>query len=446
MNDNNKFYNIITYGCQMNEHDSEKLAGMLENMGYQATNSLDKADIILLNTCIIRENAELKVYGKLGSLKPLKEKKKDLIIGIGGCMMQHDEAVDEIYKKYQHVDLIFGTHNIHHLPDLIEEISKNRNRLVEVWDEEEGLIPDLPARRDGDYTAWVSIIQGCDNFCTYCIVPYVRGRERSRSISAIVTEVKKLVEDGVKEITLLGQNVNSYGKDLSEKENFAELLKELDKIENLFRIRFMTSHPRDFSLEIVDTISKSTKICEQFHLPVQSGSDKLLKAMNRGYTRSYYLKLIESIKEKMPEAAISTDFIVGFPGETEKDFQATLSLVKECSFDMAYTFIYSPRKGTPAARKEDQIKDNVKKERLERLMNLQNEISYLQNKKLIGTKQEIFITGESKNNSQRLEGRTRGNKLVFIDKTPDLIGRLVEVKILEAKSWTLDGKLSKIIK
>ena len=435
----NKYYNIITYGCQMNEHDSEQMAGMLENMGYQHTEDLAQADIILLNTCIIRENAELKVFGKLGELKKYKRENPDLIIGIGGCMMQQDEPVDEVYKKYQHVDLIFGTHNIHHLPDLIKKIEESRDRVVEVWDEEEGLIPDLPSKRDSEHTAWISIIQGCDNFCSYCIVPYVRGRERSRPMEAVINEAEKLSADGVKEITLLGQNVNSYGKDLGKNSSFPRLLEELNKVEDLKRIRFMTSHPKDFSDELLEKIKTLDKLADHIHLPVQSGSNKVLKEMNRGYTREYYMDRVKKIKREIPNAAISTDFIVGFPGETEEDFEKTMELVEELEFDMAYTFIYSPRTGTPAARRDDQIDDEIKKERLNELMELQNKISYDKNQKLIGSTQEILVTGPSSNDPQVYEGRTSTNKICFIDKREDLVGKLVNVKIDSAKSWTLEG-------
>jgi tRNA-2-methylthio-N6-dimethylallyladenosine synthase len=438
-----KYYNIITYGCQMNEHDSERLAGMLEEMGYQHTEKYENADIILLNTCIIRENAELKVYGKLGELKRYKRENPDLIIGIGGCMMQQDAPVDEVYKKYRHVDLIFGTHNIHHLPDLIEKIEETRDRVVEVWDEEEGLIPDLPSQRESEHSAWISIIQGCDNFCTYCIVPYVRGRERSRSIASIVTEAERLSEDGVKEITLLGQNVNSFGNDLDKEVTFPKLLVELNKIEKLKRIRFMTSHPRDFSDDLLDKIKNLDKVANHIHLPVQSGSNKVLKEMNRGYTREYYINRVKNIQEEIPNASVSTDFIVGFPGESEEDFEKTIELVKELKFDMAYTFIYSPRSGTPAARRDDQIDDEVKKERLNRLMELQNKISYDKNQKLIGTTQEILVTGPSNNDPNIYEGRTSTNKICFIDKREDLVGELVKIKVESAKSWTLEGKIVK---
>ena len=435
----NKFYKIITYGCQMNEHDSERLAGMLEEMGYQHTDKLENADIILLNTCIIRENAELKVFGKLGELKQYKRENPDLIIGIGGCMMQQDEPVDEVYKKYRHVDLIFGTHNIHHLPNLIRKIKETRDRVVEVWDEEEGLIPDLPSQRDSEHSAWISIIQGCDNFCTYCIVPYVRGRERSRPVNSIVKEAEKLAADGVKEITLLGQNVNSYGNDLDQETSFPNLLEELNKVKKLKRIRFMTSHPRDFSDQLLENIKKLDKVANHIHLPVQSGSNKVLKEMNRGYTREYYIERVKKIQQEIPEAAVSTDFIVGFPGESNQDFEKTIELVKELKFDMAYTFIYSQRSGTPAARRDDQIDEEVKKERLNRLMNLQNKISYDKNQKLIGTTQEILVTGPSSRDPEVYEGRTSTNKICFIDKREDLVGELATVKVEAAKSWTLEG-------
>lgn len=441
MIDNAKYYYIITYGCQMNVHDSEKLAGMLEKMGYHPAERIEEADIILINTCIIRENAELKVFGKVGSLKQLKKKNPDLIIGVGGCMMQSEEAVQQLYEKYPQVDLIFGTHNIHHVPELINRIKEERGRVVEVWDKEEGLIPDLPSRREDKYKAWVSIIQGCNNFCAYCIVPYTRGRERSRPPEDIVTEVERLVEKGVKEITLLGQNVNSYGKDLEEKVDFADLLVRLDEIEGLARIRYMTSHPRDFSQKLIDTIKDGKSICEHFHLPIQSGSNRILKKMNRGYTREDYLDLIKRIKEAIPDASITTDFIVGFPGETEEDFAETIDIVKRVRFDMAFTFIYSPRTGTPAAKMPEQIPEDRKKERLERLMELQNRISLENNQKLVGEVLEVLVDGESKNNPEMYSGRDRKNKLVIFSKKEGIKGEIVPVKINKAQSFTLFGEV-----
>ncbi len=437
-----KKYHILTYGCQMNVHDSEKLAGMLEEMGYHQADRMEDADIILLNTCIIRENAELKVFGKVGSLKRLKRKNPDLIIGVGGCMMQSDEAVKELYEKYPQVDLIFGTHNIHHVPELIERIEKERDRVVEVWNEEDGLIPDLPSRREDDYKAWVSIIQGCNNFCTYCIVPYVRGRERSRPIGDIISEVERLVGEGVKEITLLGQNVNSYGKDLRDDVDFADLLAELDTIDGLARIRYMTSHPRDINQKLINTIKKTEKVCEHFHLPIQSGSSRILKKMNRGYNQKDYLDLINSIREVIPDASITTDFIVGFPGETEEDFAETIRVVEKVRFDMAFTFIYSRRTGTPAAKMEEQVPEEVKKERLNRLMDLQNGIALENNQRLEGKVLEVLVEGESKNNPEMYCGRSRGNKLVIFPREEGIKGKLVKIKITDAQSFNLFGELS----
>ncbi|MFW6389522.1 MAG: tRNA (N6-isopentenyl adenosine(37)-C2)-methylthiotransferase MiaB [Halanaerobiales bacterium] len=440
-NNNTQLYHIITYGCQMNVHDSEKLSGMLEELGYHQADRMECADIILLNTCTIRENAELKVFGKIGSLKRLKRKNPDLIIGVGGCMMQSEEAVKQLYEKYPQVDLIFGTHNIHHVPELIERIKNERSRIVEVWDEEEGLIPDLPSKREDDSKAWVSIIQGCNNFCTYCIVPYVRGRERSRPLEDIVSEVTRLVKDGVKEITLLGQNVNSYGKDFDENNDFADLLYRLDEIDKLSRIRYMTSHPRDFSEKLIEVIANTDSVCEHFHLPIQSGSSRILKKMNRGYTREEYLNLIEKIRQAVPDASITTDFIVGFPGETEEDFQKTLDIVEKVRFDSAFTFLYSPRSGTPAAKMEEQIDEDIKKERLNKLMDLQNKISLEQNKKMLDKTVQVLVDGESKNNSEMYMGRDRKNKLIIFPKREGIIGKIVNVKITRVQSFTLFGKI-----
>lgn len=436
-----KKYFIITYGCQMNVHDSEKFAGMLEEMEYHQTGEIEDADIILFNTCTIRENAELKVYGKIGSLKQLKEEKPDLIIGVGGCMMQSEEAVQQLYEKYPQVDLIFGTHNIHHVPELIERIETERDRIVEVWNEEEGLIPDLPSAREDDFKAWVSIIQGCNNFCTYCIVPYVRGRERSRPLMDIKNEVERLVKQGTKEITLLGQNVNSYGKDLDDNLDFADLLLELDKIEDLYRIRYMTSHPRDFSRKLIDVVKNSDSVCENFHLPIQSGSTSILKKMNRGYDKEKYIELVNDIRNELPEASITTDIIVGFPGETEIEFRETLDLVEELRFDGAFTFIYSQRTGTPAAKMGEQIPKEIKKERLNRLMKLQNKISLENNQKELANILEVLIEGESKNNSEMYMGRDRKNKLVIIPKEEGLVGKIVNVKINKVQSFTLFGEV-----
>lgn len=436
-----KYYKIITYGCQMNVHDSEKLAGMLENMGYKETENNKNADIILFNTCAIRENAELKVFGKVGSLKNLKKENPNMIIGIGGCMMQVDEIVDKIHEKYPYVDLVFGTHNIHRVPDLIKEIKEQKEKVYEVWPEADGLIPDTPVKRDGDYKAWVTIIQGCNNFCSYCIVPYVRGRERSRNLNDIINEVKKIVDEGVKEITLLGQNVNSYGNDLDSNVNFSMLLAKLNEINGLKRIRFMTSHPKDLDLEVIKTIRNNNKICEHFHLPVQSGSTKILKKMNRGYTREDYIKLVNMIRDEINDPSITTDFIVGFPGESEEDFEQTIDLVKKLRFDMAFTFSYSPRENTRAAEMENQISEELKDKRLKKLMHLQNEISLEENKKYVGKTVEVLVEGESKNNPETFMGRSRRNKLIIFPREKGIKGKIVDVKINKVKSWTLYGEI-----
>jgi tRNA-2-methylthio-N6-dimethylallyladenosine synthase len=434
-------YFIRTYGCQMNENDSEKLAGVLEEEGYQPATELEDADIIILNTCCVRENAELKVFGKIGQLKQFKRENPELIIGICGCMMQEDHVVEEIKEKYSHVDLVFGTHNIHHFPQLLQEAKQDKNPLVEVWDDSKELISDMPVQRTDEHKAKVTIIYGCDNYCTYCIVPYVRGQERSRPAEDIIQSIRDLVADGVKEVMLLGQNVNSYGMDLNRDIDFADLLEEINQINDLERIRYMTPHPRDFTDKLIDAMSNLDKVCEQFHIPVQSGSNRILKEMNRGYTREDYIELINKIRAKNPNAAISTDTIIGFPGETEEDFQKTIELYNELQFDMAYTFKYSKRSGTPAAKRENQIPEELKKERLQYLMDLQSDISARKNKELVGETLEVLVDGTSKNNSDKLSGRTRTNKIVIFDGDENLTGQLVNVMIKKAHSWTLFGKL-----
>jgi len=436
-----KRYLIQTYGCQMNEHDSEKLAGVLEGEGYHPTEELTEADIIILNTCCVRENAELKVYGKVGQLKRLKENNPDLIIGICGCMMQQEEVVNEIKAKYRHVDIVFGTHNIHHFPKLLKQAKEQKNPLVQVWDENTELIPDMPVQRTDDHRAWVTTIYGCNNFCTYCIVPYVRGREKSRPIEDIVREVKELATDGVKEVTLLGQNVNSYGNDFADKTDFADLLTALNEIEGLARIRFMTAHPKDCSDRLIEAVANLEKVCNHFHLPVQAGSNKVLKAMNRNYTREEYIDLIERVRAKNPNASISTDVIVGFPGESEEDFQDTLDLFEKVEYDMAYSFMYSKRTGTPAAKMEEQVPDDVKNDRLQRLIDLQSSISMKNNQPYLNQTVEVLVEGESKNNPETLTGRTTTNKIVIFEGDKNLTGQLVSVKINKVQSWTLYGTI-----
>ena len=437
-----KFF-LKTMGCQMNDHDSEVIRGLLLSLGYAETEEVEEADLILYNTCCVRENPERKVYGHMAGYKRLKEAKPHLLIGICGCMTQQKEERQNILRELPHVDLIFGTHNIHRLPELLAR-AEGGERVVEVWDEapyeEEGqdFRENLPVERSHRLKAFVNIIYGCTNFCTYCIVPYVRGKEHSRLPESILTEVEGLVEAGYKEVTLLGQNVNAYGKDLSIDTSFSQLLTELNAIEGLARIRFTTSHPRDLGPDLIDALAGLDKVCEHLHLPVQAGSSRVLRRMNRGYTREQYLDLVQKVRQAVPEIALTTDIIVGFPGETEGDFQETLSLVEEVRFDSAFTFIYSPRVGTPAARFADHVPEEVKKERIYRLIELQNKISAEHIQGLVGTKQEVLVEGTD---GQGLVGRTRTNRQVHFAGSQELMGELVTVEITEAGTWTLRGRV-----
>ncbi|OEG00181.1 tRNA (N6-isopentenyl adenosine(37)-C2)-methylthiotransferase MiaB [Vulcanibacillus modesticaldus] len=435
-----KYYLIRTYGCQMNLNDSETMAGILEAMGYQATEDEKQADIILFNTCAVRENAEDKVFGELGRLKYLKLEKPNLILGVAGCMSQEEKVVSTILKSYHHIDLIFGTHNIHRLPTLLRDALFNKEMVVEVWSTEGDIIERMPKVRSDGLKAWVNIMYGCDKFCTYCIVPYTRGKERSRRPEDIINEVRELARQGYKEVTLLGQNVNAYGKDLDIDYGFGDLLDDLRKID-IPRIRFTTSHPRDFDDHLIEVLANKGNLVEHIHLPVQSGNSEVLKKMARKYTREQYLELVNKIKRAIPDVVLTTDIIVGFPGETEEQFKDTLSLVEEVGFDSAFTFIYSPREGTPAAIMEDDISEETKKERLQRLMDLQNRISREKNEQLRGKIVEVLVEGESKNNPEILSGRTRTNKLVNFKGDKSLIGKLVNVKITEPKTWTLKGEV-----
>ena len=434
---------IATYGCQMNEHDSEKLAGMLSNMSYLECDDKEEADLIIFNTCCVRENAELKVYGNLGQLKPLKKKKPDMIIAICGCMMQQPHVVEYIKKKYPFVDLIFGTHNLHNFPVLLSNCKQSDNMLVEVWDEEGEIIEGLPSIRKYGLKTFVNIMYGCNNFCTYCIVPYTRGRERSREPENIIEEVKGLVDKGTKEITLLGQNVNSYGKSLEEEIDFAGLLRKINEVDGLERIRFMTSHPKDASQRLIDAIKDCDKVCEHIHLPVQAGSNNILGAMNRKYTREQYLKLVEDAKAAVPDISITTDIIVGFPGETEEDFEDTLDLVERIGYDNSFTFIYSIRKGTPAAEMENQIPEDVKHMRFNRLLKILHRGIKERNLELKDRVVEVLVEGVSKNDESILMGRTRTNKVVNFDGPRDLIGELCNVKITKPRNFSLYGELVK---
>ncbi|GAB6180764.1 tRNA (N6-isopentenyl adenosine(37)-C2)-methylthiotransferase MiaB [Desulfotomaculum defluvii] len=435
-----KLMYIQSFGCQMNERDSESLAGMLEDLGYSPTDTQEKADIIVLNTCCVRETAESKVFGLLGRLRKLKVAKPDLILAVCGCMPQQEDAAKRIRHSFPFVDLIFGTHNIHELPRMIHQVQENHEAILEVWATEKGISENVPVRRKDKLKAWVTIMYGCNNFCTYCIVPYVRGRERSRQPEEIVNEITELVQEGYKEVTLLGQNVNSYGKDFTNKYRFADLLLDLEKIEGLERIRFMTSHPRDFDQRLIDVIASAKKVCEHYHLPAQAGSNRILKLMNRGYTREHYLELISKIKRAVPNASITADLMVGFPGETEEDFEDTLDLVKQVRYDSAFTFVYNIRSGTPAAKME-QVPEEVKSKRIQKLIELQGHISLENNQMEEGRVLEVLVEGETKTNPDLLAGRTRTNKLVVFKGAKDLIGKLVAIKIIKGRPNLLEGEL-----
>jgi len=431
---------IITYGCQMNEHDSEKLHAMLKNMGYEISPFRDGVDLIIFNTCCVRENAELKVYGNLGQLKKAKRKNPDMVIAVCGCMMQQSHVVDEIKRKYSHVDVVFGTHNLHNFPTLLNESYDQKNILVEVWDHEGEVVEGLEADRKYGLKAFVNVMYGCNNFCTYCIVPYTRGRERSREPQAVIDEVKELVANGAKEITLLGQNVNSYGKTLEEDIDFADLIRRVNTIKGLERIRFMTSHPKDISDRLIDAITECEHVCEHVHLPVQAGSNSLLKRMNRKYTKEHYLTIIDKLKSKMPNVTLSTDMIVGFPGETDEEFAETMELIKKVEYDSAFTFIYSVRKGTPAAEMDNQVDEAVKSERFNVMLSEINRIIKEKNVTMIGQTLEVLVENQSLK-SEGVMGRTRGHHTVNLNGDASLIGQLVMVKITEARGHSLVGEL-----
>lgn len=437
---NLKYY-IETWGCQMNEEDSEKLSGMLKRIGYTKTEAKEEASIILFNTCCVRENAENKVYGNLGLLKKLKKNNPDLVIGICGCMMQQKGMADKILKEFPYVDIIFGTHNSYKFPEYLNRVKTEGVQVKEIFDKETEIIEGIPVDRESSIKAFVTIMYGCNNFCTYCVVPYVRGRERSRRPEEIEKEIKELVAQGYKEITLLGQNVNSYGKGLEEEIDFAKLLRRINEIEGLERVRFMTSHPKDLTEDVIMAIKECDKLCEQIHLPVQSGSDEILKKMNRHYDREKYISLIKKIKEEIPECSITTDIIVGFPGETEENFLDTLNLCKEVGYDSAFTFIYSRRNHTPADRMENQVPDDVKHERFNRLVDVINKGVINGNKVYEGRTVEVLVEGPSKNDETKLMGRTRNGRLVNFPGDSSMIGKLVNVHINRAQPFSLLGEI-----
>ena len=443
MNDKLLKYYIETWACQMNEEDSEKLSGMLKRIGYTRTENKEEAGIILFNTCCVRENAENKVFGNLGALKKLKKKNPDLIIGICGCMMQQEGMADRILKEFPYVNIIFGTHNAYKVPEYLNRVRTEGVQIKEIFNKETEIVEGLPIDRESSVKAFVTIMYGCNNFCTYCIVPYVRGRERSRKPEDILKEIRELVAQGYKEITLLGQNVNSYGKGLEEDVDFAKLLRMINEIEGLERVRFMTSHPKDLTVDVIMAIKECDKLCEQIHLPVQSGSNSILKKMNRHYTREYYLDLVKKIKEEIPGVTLTTDIIVGFPGETEEDFQETLELVKEVGYSSAFTFIYSRRNNTPADMMLNQVSEEDKHHRFNRLVAAVNERVIAQNKAEEGNILEVLVEGNSKNDAEKLTGRTRTGRLVNFTGEGINAGDIVNVKITRAQNFSLIGEVIK---
>ena len=437
----NKRYFVKTYGCQMNEHDSEMISAILEDMGYTKANDYNDADLIILNTCAIRENAHNKTFGMLGRIKHLKQTKKDLLVGLSGCMSQEESVVDEIISKYKWMDFVFGTHNIHKLPEILKEHMRTKKLEVNVWSNEGNVIEGIPSKRDSKYKAWVNIMYGCDKFCTYCIVPYTRGKQRSRLPLDIIEEVKKLKQEGYKEVTLLGQNVNAYGKDFKDMDYKMENLLEDVAKTGIERVRFVTSHPWDFTDSMIDVIAKYDNICNYIHLPVQSGSSRILKLMGRRYTKESYIELYNKIRNKVKNCSITTDIIVGFPGETKEDFEETLSLARECKFDSAFTFIYSPREGTPAAKMKDDVSLEEKEQRLHELNEVINKYALEANEKLVGQVVPVLIEGESQKDNSMVAGYTDTMKLVNVKADKSSIGKIINVKITDAKTWSLDGEI-----
>lgn len=450
--DKNLKYTILTMGCQLNENDSEKLCGMLEKMGYTKTEKQNDADLALFNTCCVRENAEDKLFGKLGELKRLKEQ-KGIIIAIGGCMMQEKHITDKIKESYPFVDILFGTHTLHKFPEDLYKVIEEKRKLEDILDIDGKIYEGLPIKRDSKIKASVTIMNGCNNFCSYCIVPYVRGRERSRQPRDIIEEVKKLAKEGYKEITLLGQNVNSYLRVEREKNipfeeyqgvnSFATLLRAINKIDGIERIRFISPHPKDFTDDVIEAIADCEKVCKLVHLPLQSGNTKVLKEMNRKYTKEQYLNLVEKMRNKIPNLTLSTDIIVGFPGETDEEFEDTLEVVEKVRFEQVYMFIYSRRVGTPGDKMQNQIPEDIKHKRFDKLKALVESQIEENNKKYIGTTQKILVEGESKNNSNMLSGRTESNKVVIFEGSKELIDKIINIKIISQHMWYLKGEILK---
>ncbi|MBR2917016.1 MAG: tRNA (N6-isopentenyl adenosine(37)-C2)-methylthiotransferase MiaB [Clostridia bacterium] len=433
---------VETYGCAQNFNDSEKICGMLSDMGYGFTEDKESADIIIYNTCAVRENAEKRVYGNIGAIKNIKRKKENILLGVCGCMVQQSAIAENVKKRYPYVDMIFGTHALYRFPEILYN-AMNEKRVFEVENSDGAICEDIPCRRDNPPLAKIPIMYGCNNFCTYCIVPYVRGRERSRKMENILAEVRGVAKEGYKEVMLLGQNVNSYGNDFSDGTSFASLLKEVCKIDGIERIRFMTSHPKDISDELIEVMASEEKICKQLHLPIQCGSSRVLKLMNRKYTKEQYLETIKKVKEKMPDIVLTTDIIVGFPGETNEDFAETIDVLKKVRYDTIFSFIYSKRIGTPAATMEDCLTDEEKHKNFDRLLEVQNQISKEKNDEYLGKIEKVLVEGESKTNPEFLSGRTDGGKIVNFKGDASLVGEIIDVKITKTQTWSLSGEMEK---
>lgn len=449
----NRTYNIVTFGCQMNERDSETLSGMLEGLGYEFIQEKTLADVVILNTCSVRENADKRFFGVLGQLNHHKRQRPEMIVAVCGCMMQQQHIVDTLKAKYPWVDLVFGTHNIHMFPQLLENIEKQQKHIVDIWQDGGAIVEGLPAKRAYGFKSYVNIMYGCNNYCTYCIVPYTRGRERSRQPEEILEEITKLAQEGTKEVTLLGQNVNSYGKaahkdgsyclsDCGDGPDFAGLLDQIDRIPGLERIRFMTSHPKDLSDELITAFSRCRHLCKHIHLPVQAGSNSVLERMNRMYTREHYIELVGKLRAACPSIAVSTDIIVGFPGETEKDFLDTLSLAEQIRFDSAFTFLYSVRKGTPASSFGDQIPESIKHERFNRLVDVVHSIQKEKNTAWLGKVVPVLVEGSSRTKASVYTGHTDSYKIVDFPGTEEMTGKIVPVKITKAQTFSLYGEMS----
>ncbi len=433
-------YNVTTFGCQMNARDSEKLVGILEEIGYIPSKD-ENADFVIYNTCTVRENANNKVYGRLGYLHSLKKKNPDMIIALCGCMMQEEVVINKLKESYRFVNLIFGTHNIFKFPELLYNTFKSDDMIIDIWEDTNRIVEKLPVSRKYSFKSGVNIMFGCNNFCSYCIVPYVRGRERSRKPEEIIDEIKYLVDDGVKEVMLLGQNVNSYGKGLEDNINFAKLLQKVDDIKGLERIRFMTSHPKDLSDELIEVMANSKNVCNHLHLPLQSGSSKILDKMNRHYDKETYLNLVDKIRNKMPDIALTTDIIVGFPGETEEDFLETMDVVRQVEFDSAFTFIYSKRTGTPAAAMDNQIPEDIIKGRFNRLLEEVQQISRRKAKNYTGSLQSVLVENVNSQDATLVSGRMSNNSIVHFPGDDNLIGKIVNVKLSECKGFYYIGEL-----